>query len=189
MAHIFDSNHATTQFILNPWDTFGRTAACHDGTRRRHYLCLWCDVGLYKLLNLQASSPACTELETIVMDWLAKAIGLPSIFYHSNKDTQGGGVIQVISDSVSWWQWGHCFPFRFLEFQLVEKFSFKNKKNLSLEPGVFVFGLFGRISGQSNIPSTHSLLCRKLAAVAYVKNAFFSPKLSATQLCRLGQCM
>ena len=44
---------------------------------------------------LQASSPACTELETIVMDWLAKAIGLPPVFYHSNKDTLGGGVIQV----------------------------------------------------------------------------------------------
>ena len=30
------------------------------------------------------------------MDWLAKAIGLPTIFYHSNKDTLGGGVIQVV---------------------------------------------------------------------------------------------
>ena len=29
------------------------------------------------------------------MDWLAKAIGLPSVFYHSNKETLGGGVIQV----------------------------------------------------------------------------------------------
>jgi len=44
---------------------------------------------------LKASSPACTELETIVMDWLAKAIGLPPVFYHFNKDTLGGGVIQV----------------------------------------------------------------------------------------------
>ena len=44
---------------------------------------------------MQASSPACTELETIVMDWLAKAIGVPSVFYHSNKETLGGGVIQV----------------------------------------------------------------------------------------------
>ena len=47
------------------------------------------------IICLQASSPACTELETIVMDWLAKAIGLPPVFYHSNKDTLGGGVIQV----------------------------------------------------------------------------------------------
>ncbi|CAC5419651.1 hdc [Mytilus coruscus] len=42
-----------------------------------------------------ASSPACTELETIVMDWLGKMIGLPSGFLHSNKQTMGGGVIQV----------------------------------------------------------------------------------------------
>jgi len=34
------------------------------------------------IMWLKASSPACTELETIVMDWLAKAIGLPPIFYH-----------------------------------------------------------------------------------------------------------
>ncbi|CAG7724963.1 unnamed protein product [Allacma fusca] len=43
-----------------------------------------------------ASSPACTELETIVMDWLAKMIGLPPVFHHSTKDSLGGGVIQVI---------------------------------------------------------------------------------------------
>ncbi|CAK9292889.1 unnamed protein product [Gordionus sp. m RMFG-2023] len=42
-----------------------------------------------------ASSPACTELETIVMDWLGKMIDLPSDFLHSNTDTSGGGVIQT----------------------------------------------------------------------------------------------
>ncbi|XP_061180734.1 histidine decarboxylase-like [Saccostrea echinata] len=42
-----------------------------------------------------ASSPACTELETIVMDWLGKMIGLPSEFLHSNKQSRGGGVIQL----------------------------------------------------------------------------------------------
>ncbi|KAJ8981624.1 hypothetical protein NQ317_000852 [Molorchus minor] len=36
-----------------------------------------------------AASPACTELETIVMDWLGKAIGLPT------KGSRGGGVIQT----------------------------------------------------------------------------------------------
>lgn len=39
-----------------------------------------------------AASPACTELETIVLDWLAKLIGLPSVFHH--EDGIGGGVIQ-----------------------------------------------------------------------------------------------
>ncbi|KAK9329818.1 pyridoxal phosphate-dependent transferase [Lipomyces starkeyi] len=36
-------------------------------------------------------SPAVTELETIVLDWLAKQMGLPSEFL---SDTEGGGVIQ-----------------------------------------------------------------------------------------------
>ncbi|KAK2141738.1 hypothetical protein LSH36_1050g00008 [Paralvinella palmiformis] len=39
-----------------------------------------------------AASPACTELETLVMDWLAKMIGLPPVFLHENGI--GGGVIQ-----------------------------------------------------------------------------------------------
>ncbi|ODM91369.1 Histidine decarboxylase [Orchesella cincta] len=42
-----------------------------------------------------ASSPACTELETIVMDWLGKMIGLPPAFLHSSNETLGGGVIQT----------------------------------------------------------------------------------------------
>lgn len=43
----------------------------------------------------QASSPACTELESLVMDWLGKMIGLPSEFLHARSDSLGGGVIQV----------------------------------------------------------------------------------------------
>ncbi|KAK4236920.1 hypothetical protein C8A03DRAFT_45157 [Achaetomium macrosporum] len=38
-------------------------------------------------------SPAVTELETIVLDWLAKILGLPSCFV-STGPTRGGGVIQ-----------------------------------------------------------------------------------------------
>ncbi|KAK4231357.1 pyridoxal phosphate-dependent transferase [Podospora fimiseda] len=38
-------------------------------------------------------SPAVTELETIVLDWLAKALGLPQC-YLSTGPTLGGGVIQ-----------------------------------------------------------------------------------------------
>lgn len=41
-----------------------------------------------------ASSPACTELEKIVMDWLADLIGLPSIFTHRDTSCSGGGVLQ-----------------------------------------------------------------------------------------------
>jgi len=50
-----------------------------------------------------ASSPALTELETIVLDWFAKALDLPDFFLskHSNPESVGGGVIQSsASDSI-----------------------------------------------------------------------------------------
>ena len=37
------------------------------------------------------ASPACTELEAIVMDWLAKAMDLPEFFLSTGN---GGGIIQ-----------------------------------------------------------------------------------------------
>nr|CAD7587673.1 unnamed protein product [Timema genevievae] len=43
----------------------------------------------------EAASPACTELETIVLDWLGKAIGLPEEFLAFPKGSKGGGVIQT----------------------------------------------------------------------------------------------
>lgn len=46
-------------------------------------------------------SPACTEMETIVMDWLAKALALPTCFL-STSETHGGGVIQnSASDAIA----------------------------------------------------------------------------------------
>uniref|UniRef100_A0A182NZH2 Histidine decarboxylase n=1 Tax=Anopheles epiroticus TaxID=199890 RepID=A0A182NZH2_9DIPT len=42
-----------------------------------------------------ASSPACTELESIVMNWLGKMIGLPDMFLHLPGTSMGGGVIQT----------------------------------------------------------------------------------------------
>nr|NP_001191536.1 histidine decarboxylase-like [Aplysia californica]AAP34326.1 histidine decarboxylase [Aplysia californica] len=44
-----------------------------------------------------ASSPACTELETIVMDWLGKMLELPESFLHGEKGSRslGGGCIQT----------------------------------------------------------------------------------------------
>lgn len=48
-------------------------------------------------MNWQASSPACTELETIVMNWLGKMIGLPDDFLHTGGKSKGGGVIQTTS--------------------------------------------------------------------------------------------
>ncbi|OKL62536.1 hypothetical protein UA08_02152 [Talaromyces atroroseus] len=46
-------------------------------------------------------SPACTELETVVMDWVGKALGLPECF-QSTSANRGGGVIQgTASESVA----------------------------------------------------------------------------------------
>jgi len=42
-----------------------------------------------------AASPACTELETIVLDWLGKMIGLPDQFLSFTENSMGGGVIQT----------------------------------------------------------------------------------------------
>ncbi|KAG9341353.1 hypothetical protein JZ751_019459 [Albula glossodonta] len=41
-----------------------------------------------------ASSPACTELEMNVLDWLCKAMGLPTHFLHHHPDSRGGGILQ-----------------------------------------------------------------------------------------------
>nr|XP_013812522.1 PREDICTED: histidine decarboxylase isoform X1 [Apteryx mantelli mantelli] len=47
-----------------------------------------------------ASSPACTELEMNVMDWLAKMLGLPDKFLHHHPNSMGGGVLQsTVSES------------------------------------------------------------------------------------------
>ena len=43
-----------------------------------------------------ATSPACTELETRVMDWLVELLGLPEAF---SSQTRGGGVIQDTASS------------------------------------------------------------------------------------------
>uniref|UniRef100_H2YNC2 Aromatic-L-amino-acid decarboxylase n=1 Tax=Ciona savignyi TaxID=51511 RepID=H2YNC2_CIOSA len=40
-----------------------------------------------------AASPSCTEMETVMMDWLAKAFDLPQCFIHGGHGP-GGGVIQ-----------------------------------------------------------------------------------------------
>ncbi len=47
---------------------------------------------------LWATSPACTELETLVLDWLVPALGLPESFLSTST---GGGVIQDTASSAS----------------------------------------------------------------------------------------
>src|ERR1700716_2340664 len=48
---------------------------------------------------LWSTSPACTELETHVLDWLVPMLGLPQKFLSSS--TAGGGVIQDTASSAS----------------------------------------------------------------------------------------
>lgn len=47
----------------------------------------------------KAASPACTELETVMLDWLGKMLKLPECFI-AGTSGHGGGVIQVISFSL-----------------------------------------------------------------------------------------
>lgn len=47
---------------------------------------------------LWATSPACTELETLVLDWLVPALGLPAKFLSTGT---GGGVIQDTASSAT----------------------------------------------------------------------------------------
>jgi histidine decarboxylase len=42
-----------------------------------------------------ASSPAATELESLVIDWMVKCLGLPEKFLDSDESLLGGGVLQV----------------------------------------------------------------------------------------------
>lgn len=41
----------------------------------------------------QIASPACTELEVVMLDWLGKMLGLPEVFLACSGG-KGGGVIQ-----------------------------------------------------------------------------------------------
>jgi len=41
-----------------------------------------------------AAGPSCTELETIMLDWMGQMLGLPGSFLSSTEGSIGGGVIQ-----------------------------------------------------------------------------------------------
>ena len=43
----------------------------------------------------QAASPACTELETVMVDWLGRMMHLPKQLLPFTEGGKGGGVIQV----------------------------------------------------------------------------------------------
>ena len=52
-------------------------------------------------LQQQAAGPACTELETIVLDWFGRMMDLPDQFLSSTENGKGGGVIQVNNYKIS----------------------------------------------------------------------------------------
>lgn len=47
----------------------------------------------WHFLIFQAASPACAELEMVVVDWLARMMNMPEHFMHDSG--KGGGVLQV----------------------------------------------------------------------------------------------
>lgn len=65
------------------------------------YLTLICVVCVMEMFDFQASSPACTELETITLNWLGKMIGLPDDFLHMGGSGMGGGVIQTTASEAT----------------------------------------------------------------------------------------
>lgn len=60
-----------------------------------HHVKMWTVCFFLNYSCSQASSPACTELEMNVLDWLCKALGLPAHFLHHHPDSRGGGILQV----------------------------------------------------------------------------------------------
>ena len=50
--------------------------------------------------HLQASSPACTELESLVMDWLGQAIGLPQEFLHKTPVSVMTSLVTITLSSI-----------------------------------------------------------------------------------------
>lgn len=75
------------EIILNGLGVVGFSwvGLCGLGNEKKHFL--------KTLLSPQICSPSCTELEVIMMDWLAKILGLPQHFLNSSPG-RGGGVIQ-----------------------------------------------------------------------------------------------
>ena len=50
-------------------------------------------IKLHFLLKFQIASPACTELEVVMLDWLGQMLGLPESFL-ARSGGEAGGVIQ-----------------------------------------------------------------------------------------------
>jgi hypothetical protein len=50
---------------------------------------------IHILFLIRIASPACTELEMVMMDWLGRMLRLPDQFLFSGQNSRGGGVIQA----------------------------------------------------------------------------------------------
>ncbi|XP_052127613.1 aromatic-L-amino-acid decarboxylase isoform X1 [Frankliniella occidentalis] len=107
-----------------------------------------------------AASPACTELETIVLDWLGKAIGLPVDFLAFAEGSKGGGVIQTSASE--------CVLVCMLaaRAQAIKRLKLK-------EPGAEEGVLLGRLMAYCSKES-HSCV-EKAAMISFVKLRILEP--------------
>jgi hypothetical protein len=72
-----------------------------DFLNRTKYLIVCLLPEIFFIFVTQAASPACTELEVIMLDWVGKMMGLPPDFACFGEGSRGGGVIQgSASDAV-----------------------------------------------------------------------------------------
>ncbi len=91
---------------LTRWDHPGFFAYFPANSSEASILAELLIAGLGQQGMLWSTSPACSELETRVMDWLARLLGLPEVFCAEPRGTEpgepaGGGVIQgTASESV-----------------------------------------------------------------------------------------
>ncbi len=77
---------------------------------------------------IKAASPACTELEIIMLDWVGNMIGLPEDFLcYSHAKSKGGGVIQVSYTFIIYQVTNNLKTIIFLiKFLMFSKFFFQN---------------------------------------------------------------
>ncbi|RZC41323.1 aromatic-L-amino-acid decarboxylase-like [Asbolus verrucosus] len=108
------------------------------------------------------ASPACTELETIVMDWFGKAIGLPNDFLTSSKGSKGGG--GVLQSSAS-----ECVLVSMLAARNQAIHQYLKKENPLMEDSAFLPKLIGYCSKEA-----HSCV-EKAAKILLVKLRILEP--------------
>ncbi|XP_052790248.1 aromatic-L-amino-acid decarboxylase-like [Mya arenaria] len=104
-----------------------------------------------------ASSPACTELEVVVLDWLGKLLNLPEEFLHGSGG-RGGGVIQSTASEAT--------LVALLSARAREIFRYK-QKNPDVEDGVIMskFVAYSSDQAHSSVERAGLIACIKMRAL------------------------